>query len=158
MSVKLLTEHLLECLSLKGGCTGSSESTLVKMSHCWKSRFTAQLFFLLSPVRRPPLTLFPSASERHFSHVDHLDHLESIVEVDHYSVTVRRELFTQLDIDDKYLDDAEPRPLSRRIRSRLRCSRTKLYETLVYIFPIIEILKTYEWKTFTLGTILILYI
>ena len=28
MSVKLQTEHHLECLSLKGGCTGSSESTL----------------------------------------------------------------------------------------------------------------------------------
>ena len=34
MSVKLLTEHQLEFLSLKGGCTGSSESTLVKMPHC----------------------------------------------------------------------------------------------------------------------------
>ena len=33
MSVKLLTEHLLEFLSLKGGCRGSSESTLVKMPH-----------------------------------------------------------------------------------------------------------------------------
>ena len=31
MSVKLLTEHHLEFLSLKGGCTGSSESTLIKM-------------------------------------------------------------------------------------------------------------------------------
>ena len=30
MIVKLLTEHHLECLSLKGGCRGSSESTLVK--------------------------------------------------------------------------------------------------------------------------------
>ena len=29
MSVKLLTEHHLEYLSLKGGCTGSSESTHV---------------------------------------------------------------------------------------------------------------------------------
>ena len=38
MSVKLLTEHLLEFLSLKGDCTGSSESTLVKMLHFWKSR------------------------------------------------------------------------------------------------------------------------
>ena len=28
MTVKLLTEHHLEFLSLKGGCTGSSESTL----------------------------------------------------------------------------------------------------------------------------------
>ena len=30
MSAKLLTEHHLEFLSLKGGCTGSSESTFVK--------------------------------------------------------------------------------------------------------------------------------
>ena len=37
MSVKLLTEHHLEFLSLKGGCTCSSDSTHVKMSHCWKS-------------------------------------------------------------------------------------------------------------------------
>ena len=36
MIVKLLTEHHLECLSLKGGRTGSSVSTLVKMPHCWK--------------------------------------------------------------------------------------------------------------------------
>ena len=35
MSIKLLTEHNLEFLSLKGGCIGSSESTLIKMSHCW---------------------------------------------------------------------------------------------------------------------------
>ena len=41
MSVKLLTEHLLEVLSLKGGCTCSSKSTLVKMPHCWKSYVTA---------------------------------------------------------------------------------------------------------------------
>ena len=27
MSVKLLTDHYLELLSLKGGCTGSSEAT-----------------------------------------------------------------------------------------------------------------------------------
>ena len=31
MSVKLLTEHHLEFLSLTGGCIGSSESTLVKL-------------------------------------------------------------------------------------------------------------------------------
>ena len=41
MSVKLLTEQYLEFLSLKGGCRGSSESTLVKMPHCWKSHVTA---------------------------------------------------------------------------------------------------------------------
>ena len=33
MSVKLLTEHRLEFVSLKGGCTGSSESSLVKMHY-----------------------------------------------------------------------------------------------------------------------------
>ena len=37
MSVKLLTEHHLELLSLKGDCTGSSDSTLVKMPNRWKS-------------------------------------------------------------------------------------------------------------------------
>ena len=42
MNVKLLTEHHLEFQSLKGGCRGSSESTHVKMPHCWKSRATAQ--------------------------------------------------------------------------------------------------------------------
>ena len=31
MTVKLLTERHLEFLSLKGGCTGSSEATLVEM-------------------------------------------------------------------------------------------------------------------------------
>ena len=41
MSVKLLTEHHLEFLNFKGGCTGSSESTLVKMPHCWKSHVAA---------------------------------------------------------------------------------------------------------------------
>ena len=34
MSVKLLTEHHLELLDLKGGCIGLSEPTLMKMSHC----------------------------------------------------------------------------------------------------------------------------
>ena len=35
MTVKLLTEQHLEFLSLKVGCTGSYESTLVKMPHCY---------------------------------------------------------------------------------------------------------------------------
>ena len=43
MSVKLLTEHNLKFLSLKGGFTASSESTLVKMPHCWKSHVAAQV-------------------------------------------------------------------------------------------------------------------
>ena len=47
MIVKLLTEHHLEFLSLKGGCRGSSESTVVKMSNCWKSNAQAQIMFVL---------------------------------------------------------------------------------------------------------------
>ena len=46
MTVKLLTEHNLEFLSLKGGCTGSSESTLVKMSNCWKSHAAAHIIYI----------------------------------------------------------------------------------------------------------------
>ena len=46
MNVKLLTEHHLEFLSLKGGCIGSSESTLVKMPHCWKSHAMAHHILL----------------------------------------------------------------------------------------------------------------
>ena len=46
MSVKLLSEHHLEYLSLKGGCTGSYETTLVKMPHCWKSHVVAQIYLL----------------------------------------------------------------------------------------------------------------
>ena len=44
MIVKLLIEQHLEFLSLKGGYTGSSESTLVKMPHFCKSRVTAHMF------------------------------------------------------------------------------------------------------------------
>ena len=40
---KLLTEHHLEFLSLAGGCRGSSESTLVKMSNCLKSHAEAHI-------------------------------------------------------------------------------------------------------------------
>ena len=45
MIVKQLTEHHLELLSLKGGCRGSSESTLVKMSNCWKSHALAHISY-----------------------------------------------------------------------------------------------------------------
>ena len=43
MIVKLLTERHLEFLGLKGGCRGLSQSTHVKMPHCWKSHATANL-------------------------------------------------------------------------------------------------------------------
>ena len=63
MTVKLLTEHQihLEFLSLKGGSTGSSESTLVKMPHCCKSRIRAQLSIsIISPNFR---TIRPAVTE-----------------------------------------------------------------------------------------------
>ena len=44
MIVKLLIEYYFEFLSLKGGCRGSSESTVVKMSNCWKSHAAAHLY------------------------------------------------------------------------------------------------------------------
>ena len=50
MIVKLLTEHHLEFLSLKGGCRGSSESTHVKIPHCWKSHALAQFYFSISVI------------------------------------------------------------------------------------------------------------
>ena len=43
MIVKLLTEHHLQFLNLKGGYRGLSESTHVKMPHCWKSHALAQI-------------------------------------------------------------------------------------------------------------------
>ena len=43
MIVKLLNEHHIKFLSLKGGCRGLSESSLVKMSNCWKSHAAAKL-------------------------------------------------------------------------------------------------------------------
>ena len=49
MSVKLLTEHHLTFLSLKGGYTGSSESAL---PHCWTkmSRLICSFVFMSAPV------------------------------------------------------------------------------------------------------------
>ena len=43
MNIDLLTEQHFEFLCLKGGCTGSAESTLVKMPHCCKSPVTAHM-------------------------------------------------------------------------------------------------------------------
>ena len=48
MIVRLLAEHHLVFLSLKGGCRGSSESTLVKVSNCWKSHAAAHMSVLSS--------------------------------------------------------------------------------------------------------------
>ena len=46
MIVKLLTEPHLEFLDLIVGCRGSSESTLVKMSNCWKSHAASQIIII----------------------------------------------------------------------------------------------------------------
>ena len=57
MTVKLLTEQCLEFLSLKGGCTGSSESIHVKIPHCWKSHVVAHIgFTIFIPNNQTPLT------------------------------------------------------------------------------------------------------
>ena len=49
MNTKLLSEHQLEFLCLTGCRTGSSDPTLVKIPHCWKSHVMALLccFFRL---------------------------------------------------------------------------------------------------------------
>ena len=48
MTVKLQSQHHLEFLSLKGGCIGLSESTLVKMPHCWKSHVAAHFMMFIA--------------------------------------------------------------------------------------------------------------
>ena len=60
MSVKPLTEHHLEFLSLNGGCTGSSESTLVKMPHCWKSHVVAHTMRERVQFLKATLPLLPT--------------------------------------------------------------------------------------------------
>ena len=57
MIVKLLTEHHFEFLSLTGGCRGSAESTLVKMSNCWKSHAAPHLY--VSEKNRAELEQIP---------------------------------------------------------------------------------------------------
>ena len=74
MIVKLhvLTENHLEFLSLKGGCRGSSESTHVKMPHCWKSHVTAQICHPLIycstyfQAHFHPVTCFPFRPQHYF--------------------------------------------------------------------------------------------
>ena len=57
MIVKLLTEHHLRFLSLKVGCTGSSESTLVKMPLCSKSHALAQFESEMHKSNIPKVTV-----------------------------------------------------------------------------------------------------
>ena len=64
VTVKLLTEHQLESLSLTGGCTGSSESTHVKMPHCWKSHVAAQFALVCTSYMFHPKNLYLKKKRR----------------------------------------------------------------------------------------------
>ena len=74
MSVKLLSEHHLEFLSLKGDCTGLSESILVEIPHCWKSHVTAHMgldarkpvFGGLQPTQAQTVCAFAQSDQRLF--------------------------------------------------------------------------------------------
>ena len=50
----------MEFLSLRGGCTGSSESTLVKMPHYWKS-YVAAHFVLFANAHKYPINIYADA-------------------------------------------------------------------------------------------------
>ena len=63
MIVKLLTEHQLECLSLKGGCTGLSESTRFKLPHCWKSHPPAQIYLHPYSVLASIRAVYPNKNQ-----------------------------------------------------------------------------------------------
>ena len=63
MIVKLLTEHHLEFLGLKGGYRGSSESAHVKMPHCWKSRALAQLLHYITSKLIPEVHQWSISTE-----------------------------------------------------------------------------------------------
>ena len=61
MTVKLLNVTLFGVSKLKRGFAGSSESTLVKMSHCWKSHVAFHivcLFSLFDFILYVPSTIF----------------------------------------------------------------------------------------------------
>ena len=65
MSVKLLTEQCLEILSLKGDCIGSSEATIVKMPHCWKSCVTAHYVYAMA-ICMESVLVFGRDNQAHF--------------------------------------------------------------------------------------------
>ena len=78
MSVQLLTEHHLEFLSLKVGCTGSNESTQVKMPHCWKSHVTAHFCCILDEYLHSEATYIDAVSPEDFSHADTYAHSDQL--------------------------------------------------------------------------------
>ena len=71
MIVKLLTEHLFEFLSLTGGCRGSSESTLIKTSNCWKSHAAAHIILTMTGLNLPKLPTFFTFSSQAVVYCEH---------------------------------------------------------------------------------------
>ena len=66
MTVKLLIETHLRFLSLKGGCTGLSESTPVKIAHCWESRVVAKLWSSSGSLKKIQRNFFYSQQQHRF--------------------------------------------------------------------------------------------
>ena len=69
MIVKLLAEHHLEFLSLKGGCTDLYESAHFKMPHCRKSHVTAHMEFTFNSLPAsgkfcPQMIIFANSLEQ----------------------------------------------------------------------------------------------
>ena len=79
MSVKLLTEHHLEFLSSKGSCTGSSESTHVKIPHCWKSHVAAHFCFPLSAHLIP--VIFIIVKRANLNTIKHINYINMDLEI-----------------------------------------------------------------------------
>ena len=72
MIFTLLTEHNSEFLSLKRSCTGSSESTHVKIPHCWKSHVAAKILIYMT-VGTPRSTPHSDLPTQIISSLDHID-------------------------------------------------------------------------------------
>ena len=86
MSVKLLTEHNLEFLSLKAGCTGPSVSTLVKMPHCWKSHVAAHMYvYKKTKISLKKISGGDKMDGYFFRKLDFILTLNILVSFDHHS-------------------------------------------------------------------------
>ena len=79
MTVKLLTEHHLKFLGLKEGCIGSSESTLVKITTCWKPHVMAQII-----LYQIVILLNLSQYDQHFSPLNRGSYMSAHLVADIY--------------------------------------------------------------------------
>ena len=100
MTLKLLTEHILEFISLKGGCTAPPESTHVKMPHCWKSHVMAHIMSTPAYISRRLAVCFTilSASPKISSSVNNffLNTCKSYVIVIPWAVRLYAEIIHEL--------------------------------------------------------------